>query len=613
MCGYFLSISNKDIYQNKWNKAFGSIIHRGPDNSCVKNLSINKYKLKFGFHRLAIVDSKEKKSNQPFETKKSILIFNGEIYNYKNLREKLKKLNVKFKTKSDTEVLVRYLENYGIKKTQKDLEGMWSFVWYLKKEKLIFLSRDRYGEKPLYYYLNKNFFLASSEIKPLLIINDEEKFSINLETSSNYFNHGLIDYDKKTLFNSIFQIPPSSFTCIDLNQKKINLEIKKYYLNKNHQNHFSFIKNSNLLMSKLKNSFLSRLSDEVKNGLLISGGIDSSVLLSLSEINKKRTLDYFYSPSSEKDSLDNKSVSYLQKKFKLKVNKINIPKNSKKIFDYFNKLTWFNDYPLISLSNISQYLIGCAAKKQRIKVLISGQGADEQFYGYLKYYSFYLINLLNSQKYIIFFINVLNLIKSNFFSQIKYKNIFRYILKPSKSNLLVNNKPSLPKNFRNFKNLKQRSFLDLTQFSAPTLCHTEDRMYMASGIETRFPYLNKDFISLTLSMPNSFKLKNGYTKFILRKSFLKFLPKKILFRKHKEGFDIGQEKFLILNNKYIKKNILNQKAIIISKKIVSKNILKYFDDYCNSSKLSRKFYNSSLIFRIISFEIWLKVFGKYLK
>lgn len=135
MCGYLLSISKKKINNSRWNKAFLSIKHRGPDNSKIRFFKSKLYNLNFGFHRLSIVDHQNKKADQPFESEKSILLFNGEIYNHFFLKEKLLKKRIKFKTNSDTEVLLKYLEIFGLSKTLKDIDGMWSFAWFLKKKK----------------------------------------------------------------------------------------------------------------------------------------------------------------------------------------------------------------------------------------------------------------------------------------------------------------------------------------------------------------------------------------------------------------------------------------------------------------------------------------------
>ena len=151
----------------------------------------------------------------------------------------------------------------------------------------------------------------------------------------------------------------------------------------------------------------------------------------------------------------------------------------------------------------------------------------------------------------------------------------------------------------------------MNRFSVPTLCHAEDRMYMLSGVETRFPYLNNDLQKFSLSLPDVFKLSFGYTKYILRKAFVNELPNKILFRKDKEGFDTGFDSFLKRNQLVLKNKFLNENSLIIKKKIISTEFLKYFDNYFNTFFFKKNF-DPLLIFRIISFEIWLRVFKKYL-
>lgn len=612
MCGFLISISNKKIDPLLWSKAFNSIDHRGPDSSKVKLHYYNSLNIKFGFHRLAIVDHKNKDANQPFVTKKSILVFNGEIYNYLSLKKKLIDKNIKFKTKSDTEVLVRYLEIFGLSKTLNDLEGMWSFAWFVKNENKMFLSRDRYGEKPLYYFEGEDEFIISSEIKAILLLANK-KFNVDNITANNFLNLGIINYNKSTFFSGISQIPPSYFSELNLNNN-LNHHIYKYHKFRNKNNNELFKKNSSILKKKLIESFNSRLTDEVNIGFLVSGGIDSSINLAIAKkIIPKAKLNLFFAPSLDANNKDNKNIAYLENFYKLKINRISLPTNNKIIFKYLKKLIWVNDYPLTSPAAINQYLMGVEAKKKKIKVLISGQGADELFYGYLKYYSFYLINLFKNKKIFNLILNLFFLLKNNFFSQIKFYNILRYLNLSTfdKTKFLNKSLINIPDNFKNFNNLKKRSFDDMNKFSVPTLCHTEDRMYMVSGIETRFPFLNKNIQDFALSLPDNFKLTYGYTKYILRNAFIGELPDKVLFRKDKEGFDTGKDHFFKQNKTYIKKNILHKNSLIFKEGYLSLEFIKYFDKYLNSS-ITKNVYDLNFIFRVITFEIWLVVFKKYL-
>ena len=613
MCGFLIAGTKNNINPILWKDAFKSIQHRGPDSSKVKLHANKSLKIKFGFHRLSIVDHKNSAANQPFITKDSILVFNGEIYNHLSLKKKLIEKNIKFKTKSDTEVLVRYLEVFGLSKTLNDLDGMWSFVWFLKKENKMFLARDRYGEKPLYYFKDKDQFIISSEIKAILILT-KKKFSINKITANNFLNSGIINYDNTTLFSEIFQIPPSYYSVLNVKSGKFTFKLVKYFKFKKEINKSSFKNNSLLLKDKLSKVVISRLSDEVKFGVLISGGIDSSINFSIiKKLIQKNKINLFFAPSLNKNNKDNQHISFLENYYKLKINKISLPKQDGQILKYLDKITWFNDYPLTNIASINQYLMGVEARKKNIKILISGQGADELFFGYLKYYSFYMINLIKNKNILGFFRNLFYLAKNGFLSQIKYYRIFKYF----NFNFLNQNKffnknfLKIPNDYRNFKNLKKRSFYDMNKFSVPTLCHTEDRMYMLSGVETRFPFLNNDLQKFSLSLPDTFKLSFGYTKYILRKAFVNELPNKVLFRKDKAGFDTGFDSFLIKNQLVLKKKFLNENSLIIKEKIISIEFLKYFDNYFNAF-FFKKNYDPLFIFRIISFEIWLRVFKKYL-
>ena len=171
-------------------------------------------------------DIKEKEKIVPVDL--GFIVFNEltysnliKFFNELNVPFKLLERKIRFKTKSDTEVLVRYLETFGLKKTLKDLDGMWSFVWFLKKENKIYLGRDRYGEKPLYYFKDERKFIISSEIKAILLLT-KKRFNLEKIPATNFLNYGIVNYDNKTLFSEIFQLPPSYYSVLSLKSKLNN-------------------------------------------------------------------------------------------------------------------------------------------------------------------------------------------------------------------------------------------------------------------------------------------------------------------------------------------------------------------------------------------------------
>ena len=205
------------------------------------------------------------------------------------------------------------------------------------------------------------------------------------------------------------------------------------------------------------------------------------------------------------------------------------------------------------------------------------------------------------------------LIKTNFFKQIKLPNIFKYLSLSNKNKYIypTSKNTNPPENYKNFKNLKLRSFLDTTQFSVPSLSHGEDRMYMASGVEVRFPYLNTDLQRLSLSLSDNMKVAFGYTKFILRKAFETKIPKKILFSTYKEGFQSGLGYYLLKSKNLIRKDILNERSLIFRYNIIDIKFLDYLDGYFKSN-FAKSIYDENFIFRVICFEIWMIKFKKNL-
>jgi asparagine synthase (glutamine-hydrolysing) len=607
MCGFFLTISKRAIDKKIWDKSFQSIKHRGPDNTKVKNLKCGDFYLKFGFHRLSISDSKNNRANQPFETSKSIIMFNGEIYNHEKLKSFLKSKSIRFSTNSDTETLIKYIEEIGINKSLKNLDGMWSFAIFSKEKKKFYFSRDRYGEKPFYYYHDQNMFVVASEIKSILIILNKKNI-INDNVLKIYLDKGIINFNNETFYKDIQQLEPSHLAELILGKTKIFFKKRQYHtfnnLSKNQS--FSFSKNKKNIYRYLFNSSKLRISNEVKNALLLSGGLDSSVLAAVyKQIGLDKVKELYYAKSNNNNSIDNEHIDILTKGLNLNIKKIKILSKSKNFFSLMKKLTWYNDQPLLNLSNISQFEIGKQLRKKNIKVIISGQGADEIFYGYSKYVIFYMINLLKKGQ-------IFKLIKIFFFYLINNSLIYsfkdkKYLKYSNKLNTYNNKLPNL----KNFSNLKYRSYLDLVKYSVPTLCHSEDRMYMASGIEVRLPYLSNDLVNEVVNIPDDLKLHKGISKYMLRKSFEKKIHKEIIQRTKKEGFDLGIQDFFIRNIDYIKNFYINKNSFILKKKIISNDLIYDFENL-NINEIFKK-YNYSFIFRLLCTEVWFKRFKQYLK
>ena len=471
----------------------------------------------FLYHsRLKIIDINPR-SNQPFTDKdeKYYLLFNGEIYNYLELQKKYK---IKINTSSDTEILFLLLKNHGLKKTLREIKGMFSFVFFDTEKNIIFCARDHFGQKPL-YYTNKSHFSCSTSIKPLA--NFEKKVTFDKECIDFYLNSsGILPIDK-TLYKNIYSLPAGKYLKYNLNTKKIiiqeyfhpsDLISKKNY---KHLNKFNSLSLEKKLRSKIYRAVKNCSISDVKVGTLLSGGIDSSLVTYYAKkINSKITS--FTGISEGIENIPKKIVPKIVKQIKL-TDPIFVNHRPEDYLEKLFQLITRNYSPSrwgggVPMSNICK-----VAKKKEIKVLLSGDAVDEICGGYK---TFSEINVKSNKSYH----KIINVKSKNENKLIiNYENFLR------KNRKKINNKLSFIKSF-NERN-KQLFFLEDTSIflQSCTLPHG-DEYSMHESIELRNPYLDLELVNFLVNLKSKFKSKTVNTK-IMEKLFLKILLKKFLVKK----------------------------------------------------------------------------------
>ena len=607
MCGFTVCISKNKINYSSLKRINKLIAHRGPDSE--KILSSQNFKLKsklnffFGFRRLKIIDLNER-SNQPFIYKnKFIILFNGEIYNYIEIRNYLKKKNYYFKTKSDTEVVAAAYDYWGEKCFTK-FHGMWSLVIFDIHNEEFLVCRDRYGVKPLYYYLNsKGEIFFSSEIKQLIPL--LEKKYINKEIISDYLLHDLQNHTYQTFFENIFQVEPGSLIRIT---EKLKLNKKKWYKFPQKKNR---IINKNNLEKILFKSINLRLRSDVKLGITLSGGIDSttiaSIVASLKKNDYKKILTFTTLTGDQNDESD--YVEAFNEKYKFKNIKIKLKfKDFKKDL---NKIMSKHDEPIPNLTIFSEWKVFKEMKKYGIKVNLDGHSADEIFCGYEKYFALNLKNhLLNFEflKFAKFFINLFkekipnkkkyflriisNIFNFEFIKSIYLNSFDKNWVKYKKKNNIYYNK--LTNNFVLNENYNQFFYTSL-----PKQLKWSDLNSMSHSIETRSPFIDHKVVENMLLSKSEYKINEHVSKYILREAVKKYLPSKVYNRKFKIGFTAPEERWLKENKNYIR-----------SLFIKSFKYCKFFlQQSCQKKGLEiidgNKKYNS-WIWKIIFLGLWIK-------
>jgi asparagine synthase (glutamine-hydrolysing) len=476
MCGFLITNFKNIKNQNK------ILHHRGPDN--FRSFSIDG--INFNFNRLKIVDLNNR-SNQPFIYDKYILVYNGEIYNYLEIKEKLKKLNYKFKTSSDTEVLLFSYIQWG-KKCLKMFEGMFSFCIYDKSKKEFFIARDAFGIKPLFYYFNQKQFIISSEIKNILAY--DVKKIINKDSLYKFLNYGVYQDDSNTFYKDIFSLTPGHYAVVKNNKIYSHnwYNLKEINIQKNSTDINEEIKY--LLNKSIKLSF--RSDKEV--ALALSSGVDSYYIYQDQKENNFENISSFYHWSCKDENSEEKILIKEIKNSKLNINYFN--KND--FFKYFKKSIKIINGPVGGLNFLSALKAFENIKKNKVRVLIDGTGADEILGGYKHYIDSHYNNLRERNAHYV------QGLKIDFYPEIFNEKFFKNDIKFNYKKDLNNHTSSLM--YRDLMGSKIRRSLSQV-----------DHLTMANSIEGRFPYLNHELINYCFSIPRKLLFKKNIGKLPLRK------------------------------------------------------------------------------------------------
>jgi len=547
MCGIAGIVKfNDTVSESEIIKMTDAIAHRGPDGEG-KWISKNQ-NVGLGHRRLAIIDLSNTAS-QPMHSPcgNYTIVFNGEIYNYIELKEKLVKQGEIFYTDSDTEVLLRlYILNKEL--CLNDLDGMWSFAVWNEKEQSLFCARDRFGEKPFYFYKTEDAFYFGSEMKALWEIGVSKE--VNQRAWNHYVNNNQL-YDEnflhETFYKNIYQLKHSHYLYLNINR---NFSVQQYYdIDWKKQSFKGTFEDAKVEFQRLFiNSLKNRFRADVKVGTSLSGGLDSSSIVCnmTNFIGQDHVTPLTFSARFEKFEKDegffiNKVID------KTRVTShFTWPK--KEDFDNdLQRLFFHQEEPFGSASIYAQYKVQELAKKHGVTVLIDGQGADEILAGYISYYPIYLQHYFSKS-----FLKFNHLRESADF--VKYHTPHNPYLKAI---LLWSNFYFLKFKFNGFKNkysgkittsLSEELYNNTMKGGLQELLKYADRNSMAHGREIRLPFLNRELVEFCFSLPDEYKLKRGWTKYIMRCSFENVLPSEICWRREKVGFVAPQNEWVESQN-----------------------------------------------------------------
>ena len=597
MCG-IVGFIDKSKNKKKTIKKMADLIeHRGPDSSGF----YTNDEVALGFRRLSIIDLSE--GSQPIYNEKEdkLIFFNGEIYNYQELKKDLKK-KYKFKTNTDTEVILHGYEEYG-KDILNKLRGMFAFVIYDIKENKLFGARDFFGIKPLYYYKTDDEFIFGSEIKSFLA-HPHFKKELNRDMLQNYLTFQY-SVGTDTFFKNVFKLTPGHYFTYENNE----LKIEKYY-------EINFTPNNDKTLEELEKGIREVIDDSIKAhkvsdvevGSFLSSGVDSSLIATLSKVDKTFTVGYQEKEYSEID---------YAKDLSKKINVENIDKKITKeeYFSNFSKIQYFMDEPLADPAAISLYFVANLAS-QHVKVSLSGEGADEIFGGYNIYHEPYSVSWYYKIPYSIRrFIGILvypvrHNKGFNFLYRRSRKLEDRYVgnafmFEPAETKKILsyemNNisykditKPFYEKT-KEYDDVTTMQYIDFNTWLIGDILLKADKMSMANSLEVRVPYLDRVLFDYAKSIPTKYKIHDGQTKYAFRKVAGKVLESKFSDKK-KLGFPVPIREW-IKDEKYY--NLIKETFANSSEFFNTNKIIKLLEDHKSGKKD-----NSRKIWTIYSFLVW---------
>lgn len=591
MCG----IIGANFLSNKFDKSLELLNHRGPDFQ--KSIKIENKQ--FGHTRLAIIDLDEE-ANQPMIFDDILLVFNGEIYNYKEL---IHVEELECKTKSDSEVLIRLYQKYGFNFLNK-LNGMFSFCIYDMKKELYFCARDRYGKKPFFYYFKDNKFIFSSSIKSILNLLDS-KPNLNKVALCKYMQY-FVSFGEDTFYQDIFKLEASTYMIYEPNKPQ-ELQKKKYYK----INTYKAIKDEKQALNDIEELLIKsveyRLNSDVEVASLLSGGIDSSFISALyTKISGKKinTFSVGYDEYKNYCELDFAQITANH----IGSNHTAIEINHKEYIKHFEETLDMLEEPHGDSAAIPLNILTKHINKAGIKTVLSGEGSDEIFLGYdnyskfLKYYEFEK-SLSNKQN--LFLNDIVGALQNNtkeseYLRRIVKKqnlyNSFGEIYTDIQRKRLFKKVPTFKSETAKQDPVDWMSYIDLKIWLGEALLSKVDRISMGNSLEVRTPFLDFNLVNYMFSVDSNIKVGDT-NKYLLKKIALKYIPQEIINRT-KKGFNSPFNEWL--NREYKDKifdvilEVNNQTNLFNHEYIV------HIYELCKLNKFKQHFYS------LFVFSLWYK-------
>ena len=592
--------------------------------------------LGMGHRRLSIIDLAVT-GHQPmsYSDGRYWIVYNGEIYNYVELKEELVDLGYSFVSASDTEVILAAWDCWGEKAPQR-FNGMFSFAVYDVKAQTLVLVRDRFGVKPFYYWVSPAGFIAfASEIKQFSVLPGWNP-RLNGQAAYDFLIWGLIDHTGETLFNGVFQLRPGTMMRIGL--REVTADGHEFQPNRPYRSEPWYELKPSVFEGTFEEATIRfrdlfhdavrlRLRSDVPVGSCLSGGLDSSsIVCMVNRLLKERSaIDLqksFSSRSHEKEFDEGEFIDEVIRSTRLDAHFVYPSLDN--LFPSLKDIVWHQDEPFGSISIYAQWNVFRLASQQAVKVMLDGQGADEYLAGYHTYFAVHQASLLRRFRLVGFLCDVhaasrlhnytllssardaASLLMTAWQRRIISKIILSSDLEPSwldMGRLRAEARNPISLDGKNPKSVLELSLAQLGSSSIPMLLHWEDRNSMSSSIESRIPFLDYRLVEFGLGLTEEYKLHKGVTKRVLRGAMSGILPEKIRLRPDKLGFITPEQSWVKKSDPQLFRTELRE-AVENSQGILSPSVLTVLEEMIGGR---RPF--SFLVWRLICFGKWLERFS----
>lgn len=602
--------------------------HRGPDGQGSIVERFEGGTLVLAHQRLSIIDLSDAAA-QPMRYRdgRGWLTYNGELYNYLELRADLAAEGENFSTRSDTEVLLAALHRWGPRRALEKFNWMGAFAWFDRDAGQLVLACDSGSEKPLYYFADDQQLMFASEVKSLLLL-AERKFELDRDVVGRFLFQGLWDASSRSMFRDIKRLPAGSFATLDVRSGSLQVVPESYQAPgyTADPRALPLPEFEEELQRLLVDSVRIRLRSDVPVGVLLSGGIDSSSIAAISQLVLGReATPRLLSVVSEDPRFDeSRHIAVMERHLQQRAEKVVLQADPRRLVEELSTVNWYNDAPVTGLAAVGHFKLMERARQLGVTVVLSGQGADEILLGYRKFLGFYLQSLVRDRR-IGRALAVLAgfVLNRTIVTQFDLGEAKRYIrIRSERGRSGQRSESELEgESVRGWKpallglgsgSLAERQLLDLRYFSVPALCHYEDRMSMANGREIRLPFLDPRLIDLLLRAPDDYKLRHGWTKYALRKAMAPLLPASISWRKDKQGFSNPQGEWLKEELRDDVRNAFSADSLIARKEIVrSAPLLDAYERYCRQPAGRGAIWYRE-IFAPFSLELWMRRYERWI-